>query len=145
MQDKSVPEHFDVVIVGRGPVGATLANLFGLLTPIDGNASSISCIAGNFDIKQGIASTRGTVVETPGATVVGTGHIDLRNERIDMRVDPKSKNLNLSALAVPMRITGLFSTVSGRNGSGAVASRSPNSSDSAKDSAISPMICGDSQ
>ncbi|HKP24199.1 MAG TPA: AsmA family protein [Dongiaceae bacterium] len=83
-----------------------LANLFGLLTPVSGNASSISCIAGNFDIKQGIATTRGTVVETPGATVVGTGNIDLRTERIDMRVDPKSKNLNLSAIAVPMRITG---------------------------------------
>ena len=83
-----------------------LANLFGLLTPLDGNASSIPCIAGHFDIKQGIATTRGTVVETPGATVVGSGNIDLRNERIDMRVDPKSKNLNLSAIAVPMRVTG---------------------------------------
>lgn len=83
-----------------------LANLFGLLTPTDSSSSSISCIAGNFDIKLGIASTRGTVVETPGATVVGTGNIDLRNERIDMRVDPKSKNLNLSAIAVPMRVTG---------------------------------------
>jgi AsmA family protein len=83
-----------------------LANLFGLLTPLDGNASRISCIAGNFDIRQGIATTRGTVVETPGATVVGTGNIDLRNERIDMRVDPKSKDLNLSAIAVPVRITG---------------------------------------
>jgi len=30
MQDKSIPEEFDVVIVGRGPVGATLANLLGL-------------------------------------------------------------------------------------------------------------------
>jgi 3-(3-hydroxy-phenyl)propionate hydroxylase len=30
MQDRSAPEHFDVVIVGRGPVGATLANLLGL-------------------------------------------------------------------------------------------------------------------
>jgi 3-(3-hydroxy-phenyl)propionate hydroxylase len=30
MQDRSVPEEFDVVIVGRGPVGATLANLLGL-------------------------------------------------------------------------------------------------------------------
>ncbi|MCG2630066.1 bifunctional 3-(3-hydroxy-phenyl)propionate/3-hydroxycinnamic acid hydroxylase [Bradyrhizobium sp. WYCCWR 13023] len=30
MQDKSGPEEFDVVIVGRGPVGATLANLLGL-------------------------------------------------------------------------------------------------------------------
>jgi AsmA family protein len=83
-----------------------LSNLFGLLTPFDGDASRISCIAGNFDIKQGIATTRGTVVETPGATVVGTGNIDLRNERIDMRVDPKSKDLNLSAIAVPVRITG---------------------------------------
>jgi uncharacterized protein involved in outer membrane biogenesis len=81
-----------------------LSNLFGLLTPLDGDASRISCIAGNFDIKQGIATTRGTVVETPGATVVGTGNIDLRNERID--VDPKSKDLNLSAIAVPVRITG---------------------------------------
>jgi hypothetical protein len=83
-----------------------LSNLFGLLTPFDGDASRISCIAGNFDIKQGIATTRGTVVETPGATVVGSGNIDLRNERIDMRVDPKSKNLNLSAIAVPVRVTG---------------------------------------
>ena len=30
MQDKSAPEEFDVVIVGRGPVGAALANLLGL-------------------------------------------------------------------------------------------------------------------
>lgn len=30
MQDISAPEDYDVVIVGRGPVGATLANLLGL-------------------------------------------------------------------------------------------------------------------
>ena len=83
-----------------------LGSLFGLLTPFGGDASHISCIAGHFDIKQGIASTRGTVVDTPGATVVGAGNIDLRNERIDMRVDPKSKNLSLSAIAVPVRVQG---------------------------------------
>ena len=83
-----------------------LSNLFGLLTPLGDNGSRISCIAGNFDIKQGIATTRGTVVDTPGATVVGAGAIDLGRERIDLRVDPKSKNLNLSAIAVPVRVTG---------------------------------------
>jgi len=83
-----------------------LGSLFGLLTPFGGDASHISCIAGHFDIKRGIAATRGTVVDTPGATVVGAGNIDLRNERIDMRVDPKSKNLSLSAIAVPVRVQG---------------------------------------
>ena len=83
-----------------------LANLFGLLTPGGQDAARISCIAGRFDIRKGIATTRGTVVDTPGAIVVGAGHIDLRNERIDLRVDPKSRNLSLSALAVPVRVTG---------------------------------------
>jgi hypothetical protein len=83
-----------------------LANLFGLLTPGGGDGARISCIAGRFDIKKGIATTRGTVVDTPGAIVVGAGNIDLRNERIDLRIDPKSRNLNLSAIAVPVRVTG---------------------------------------
>lgn len=83
-----------------------LANLFGLLTPGGEDGARISCIAGRFDIKKGIATTRGTVVDTPGAIVVGAGNIDLRNERIDLRVDPKSRNLSLSALAVPVRVTG---------------------------------------
>ena len=83
-----------------------LADLFGLLTPGGQDGARISCIAGRFDIKKGIATTRGTVVDTPGAIVVGAGNIDLRNERIDLRVDPKSRNLSLSALAVPVRVTG---------------------------------------
>lgn len=83
-----------------------LADLFGLLAPGGGDVASISCIAGRFDIKKGIATTRGTVVDTPGAIVVGAGNIDLRNERIDLRVDPKSRDVSLSALAVPVRVTG---------------------------------------
>lgn len=83
-----------------------LANLFGLLTPDGQDGARISCIAGRFDIKKGIATTRGTVVDTPSAIVVGAGNIDLRNERIDMRVDPKSRDVSLAALAVPVRVTG---------------------------------------
>jgi uncharacterized protein involved in outer membrane biogenesis len=88
-----------------------LANLFGLLTPGQDGAR-ISCIAGRFDIRKGIATTRGTVVDTPGAIVVGAGNIDLRNERIDMRVDPKSRNVSLAAIAVPMRVSGPLATPS---------------------------------
>src|SRR5258708_4334916 len=45
--------------------------------------------------------------------------------------------------AVPIRITGLFKTASGRNGSSVVASRQPNSADSTMDSAIKPRIGAD--
>ena len=43
-----------------------------------------------------------------------------------------------------MRITGLLSTVSGRNGSAARVSRQPNSSDSTNEAPISIRIGGDS-
>jgi len=89
-----------------------LSNLFGLLTPSGDDGSRISCIAGNYDIKRGVATTRGTVVDTPGAIVVGAGNIDLGNERIDMRVDPKSKDVNLTAIAVPVRVTGSLASPS---------------------------------
>ncbi|HWA49136.1 MAG TPA: AsmA family protein [Dongiaceae bacterium] len=82
-----------------------LANLFGLMTP-GGQDAPITCTAGRFDIRKGIATTRGTVVDTPSAIVVGAGNIDLRNERIDMRVDPKSRDVSLAAIAVPIRISG---------------------------------------
>lgn len=87
-----------------------LANLFGLLTPGGGDGARITCIAGNFNIKKGIATTRGTVVDTPNAIVVGAGNIDLGAERIDMRVDPKSKNVGLSSIAVPVRVTGALAS-----------------------------------
>lgn len=82
-----------------------LANLFGLMTP-GGQGAPITCTAGRFDIRKGIATTRGTVVDTPSAIVVGAGNIDLRNERIDMRVDPKSRDVSLAAIAVPIRVSG---------------------------------------
>jgi len=83
-----------------------LANLFGLLIPGSGDGSRVTCVAGTFDIKNGLATTRGTVVDTPSAVVVGAGNINLRDEQIDMRVDPKSKDIGLSTIAVPVRVTG---------------------------------------
>jgi hypothetical protein len=66
----------------------------------------VSCLAGRFDIADGKAKTGGVVMDTPGAAVVGTGVINLGAETIDMRVDSKSKDVSLAALAVPMRLTG---------------------------------------
>ena len=71
-----------------------------------GDATRINCLAGHFDIDKGIASTNSLVMDTPGAAILGTGNIDLGAETLHMRVDSKSKQVSLAALAVPMLISG---------------------------------------
>ncbi|WP_374656590.1 AsmA family protein [Dongia sp.] len=87
------------------------ANLFNLIS-IGGSqdASQVNCLVARFDIKNGIAQSRGLVLDTPGATVLGSGNIDLRNERLDLHLDTQSKQVNLANLAVPMNVGGSLSS-----------------------------------
>jgi hypothetical protein len=70
------------------------------------DATKVNCIAGHFDIAGGVARTNSLVMDTPGAAVLGTGEINLGAETLNMRVDSKSKQVSLAALAVPMLISG---------------------------------------
>ncbi len=63
-----------------------------------------NCLVTRFDIKDGIAQSRGLVLDTPGATVLGAGTIDLRHERLNLHLDTQSKQVNLANLAVPMNV-----------------------------------------
>jgi uncharacterized protein involved in outer membrane biogenesis len=86
------------------------ANLFSVISVGgSGDASAVNCLVTRFDIKNGIATSRGLVLDTPGATVLGSGNIDLRNERLDLHLDTQSKQINLANLAVPMNIGGSLS------------------------------------
>jgi hypothetical protein len=70
------------------------------------DATRINCLAGHFDIDKGVAATNSLVMDTPGAAILGTGNINLGAETLHMRVDSKSKQVSLAALAVPMLISG---------------------------------------
>ena len=87
-----------------------LANVFSLVA-IGGNDDSarVNCLVTRFDIRDGIAQARGIVLDTPGATVLGSGTIDLRAERLDLHLDTQSKQINLANLAVPMTVGGTLS------------------------------------
>ncbi|WP_374379028.1 AsmA family protein [Dongia sp.] len=86
------------------------ANLFSVISVGgSGDASQVNCLVTRFDIKSGIAQSKGLVLDTPGATVLGQGNIDLRNERLDLHLDTQSKQVNLANLAVPMNVTGPLS------------------------------------
>jgi uncharacterized protein involved in outer membrane biogenesis len=86
------------------------ADLFSLIAVGgSGDAAQVNCLVTRFDIKNGIAQSRGIVLDTPGATVLGSGNIDLRAERLDLHLDTQSKQINLANLAVPMNVGGTLS------------------------------------
>ncbi|HVJ43091.1 MAG TPA: AsmA family protein [Dongiaceae bacterium] len=70
------------------------------------DATRINCLAGHFDIAKGVARTNSLVMDTPGAAILGQGAINLGAETLQMRIDSKSKQVSLAALAVPMFISG---------------------------------------
>jgi uncharacterized protein involved in outer membrane biogenesis len=71
-----------------------------------GNSSNLNCVAARFDLHNGVATTRGLVIDTPAVTVVGAGQIRLDTENLDLTFVPHAKSPGLASLAVPMQVRG---------------------------------------
>ena len=69
--------------------------------------STVNCALGSFDIKQGVATTGGLLLDTDVAAFVGKGTVNLGTEALDLIIDPQVKRMTLSA-AVPVLIRGTF-------------------------------------
>tara|TARA_R110002167_G_scaffold89713_6_gene242088 strand:- start:2505 stop:4610 length:2106 start_codon:yes stop_codon:yes gene_type:complete len=70
---------------------------------------TLKCGVVNFDIKEGIASAKAIVFETGSLSAIGVGVVDLREEKLNLVVDPRAKQTSLaSAAIVPIAITGTF-------------------------------------
>ena len=90
-----------------------LADLVKLLTfSGSGDSSNLNCMVVRFDFKDGLATSTGLVVDTNGATIVGSGDIHLDSEKLDMRADPSAKETNLVNLAIPVIIGGTLASPS---------------------------------
>jgi hypothetical protein len=65
----------------------------------------INCFVNQFDIKQGIATSKAMLFDTEYAQVTGRGTINLGTEKIDYELDPKPKSVTVNS-AVPVQVTG---------------------------------------
>ncbi len=93
--------------INNGFARILLANLGELVsTGGTGGTSRLSCLVSRFHVVDGVATSRGLVLDTPGATIFGTGVIRLEPETIDMRFEPSAKQGSLAALAVPVHVHG---------------------------------------
>jgi len=99
------------IIMNEGEVASKYldflaADLLKAMVPGGGGATKINCLVNRFDIKQGIATNTGMLFDTEKMTISGGGKIDLRNEKLDMKIKPQPKDASLVSLATPIDIGG---------------------------------------
>jgi AsmA protein len=70
---------------------------------------AIRCVAGDFGVKDGVMETNALVFDTSEVNVSGSGQIDLKNEKLDLTLEPAPKDPSLVSLRSPLYIRGNFS------------------------------------
>ena len=68
----------------------------------------VHCGVADFDVKEGIMHTETLIFDTEVTTIVGTGSIDLGQEKLDLTLNQKTKSTSPLALRSPIHIRGSF-------------------------------------
>jgi hypothetical protein len=85
-------------------MGGTNA-LLGAMFTSDAKAATMSCLAVDYVIKDGIADQKVLLIDTQYAVLIGQGKIDLGKETIDLLITPRAKGVSLN-VNVPVRVGG---------------------------------------
>ncbi|MFN4088354.1 MAG: AsmA family protein [Alphaproteobacteria bacterium] len=104
-----------MVAMGPGRIeGSTLALLdVGLLEALavvlangQPQPMDIRCFVASFEIKDGVMSSAGTVLDTENSVISAEGTIDLRDETLALRVSAEPKSVSLTGGRVPVEVAG---------------------------------------
>ena len=68
----------------------------------------IRCAYGDFAVEDGVMTPRALVFDTSETRLNGSGRIDLRNERLELTIKPKTKKFSPLSLRSPLYIEGSF-------------------------------------
>ncbi|MDH3737934.1 MAG: AsmA family protein, partial [Alphaproteobacteria bacterium] len=71
----------------------------------DDEWTSINCVAGDFDLRAGVATSRVALLDSEILRLVGEGSIDLSRDTLEFYVSPSAKNITLN-VAVPVNMSG---------------------------------------
>jgi uncharacterized protein involved in outer membrane biogenesis len=103
-------------LINQGQVSKMLLEMMGLnvaniiVTKLFGDKQvQLNCLASDFAVTNGLAKTRYFVVDTREAVININGSINLANEQLDLRIDPKTKALRIFSLRSPFYVRGPFS------------------------------------
>jgi len=68
----------------------------------------LRCGVAEFDVKEGIMNVDALIFDTDVTTIIGTGSIDLGQEKLDLTLNQKTKNTSPVALRSPIHLRGNF-------------------------------------
>ena len=68
----------------------------------------LRCAVANFDVKAGMMTTDTLLLDTEVTTLLGSGSIDLEQEKLDLTLTQKTKNTSPLSLRSPIHIGGNF-------------------------------------
>lgn len=106
----------DVAIgMGRGHIGNLLMELAGLDIAeslkflLTGDRQiPLRCAFGDFGVHDGVMQSRALAFDTTDTLVIGEGSISLKQEKLDLLLRPRPKDISILALRSPLRIGGSF-------------------------------------
>lgn len=88
-------------------IGLDAGQALGFLIGGD-EATRLRCAVATFDVKQGLATAQAFVVDTDDTRIDGSGTIDLRTEKLNLRLEPQPKDKSILAARSPINIVGTF-------------------------------------
>jgi uncharacterized protein involved in outer membrane biogenesis len=68
--------------------------------------TNVECMIGDFDLHQGLVTTRALLVDTGEALIGGTGDVNLKTQTINFQAESRSKNFSVGNLPTPIKISG---------------------------------------
>ena len=103
------------LVVAGGEISKLMMEKVGLhlweilaLTVTGDKLIKLRCAVADFKVKQGVMHADALIVDTEVTTIIGTGSIDLAEEKLDLTLNQKTKNTSPVALRSPIYIRGNF-------------------------------------
>lgn len=107
--------------IGRGHVGNLIMELAGLDVAeslkflFTGDKQiPLRCAWGDFGVQRGLMTSQQLAFDTTDTLILGEGTVDLKQEKLDLLLRPRPKDISILALRSPLRIGGTFKAPSFR-------------------------------
>jgi len=108
--------------MGVAMTGGTMSNLLVELLGLDGGEAlkflaggdrktDVRCAAASFAVKDGVATSQSMVFDTDDTNISGSGVVNLREETLDVTLNPEPKDKSILVVRAPVRLHGPFADI----------------------------------